>query len=77
MPRRRVQETGRFLAEDEDGAVYTIVKWSVFTEHAPVAGPPQWVRGSTRHTLDDGTSLELRKDGTFEVDGTSKIIRKI
>lgn len=77
MPNREIRETNRFQAVADDGAAYTVVERTVFTEFVPLSGDRRWVRGARDYVLSDGRDLDPRGDGLFKILDTDQIIRKV
>ncbi len=72
-----MQEVERFTAEGDDGRRYTVILWANMTEFHGLDGSITRHRGSTVYQLLDGTHVNLKETGVFEIWDTEERIRKV
>ena len=73
----REQEEGRFDCVADDGTVYTVIKYRTYVSRAPISGVTEWAPGESRLALLDGSHVNDRRNGSFEIYDTGELIRKI
>ncbi len=74
MARREIE---RFEAVSDSGVRYTVVLLAEQKLFQPLAGPPQWLDGSTSYELLNGGHVNRKDAVTFEIFDTEEIIRKV
>lgn len=71
------RETGRFRVESEDGTPYTLIETTTFYRYFPINQEPQTRKGPSSYELDDGSPVNQRKNGTFQIVDSGEILRKL
>lgn len=72
----RLDQTDQFATIGTDGSIYELIEITTMTEHQPVTGFAQWLPGSKEYQLYDGSAVNPRSDGTFEIFETGVILRR-
>ncbi len=72
-----MNEVERFAAEGDDGHRYTVIVWANMTEFRDLDRGITTHRGSTVYQLLDGTHVNLKEPGVFEIWDTEECIRKV
>jgi hypothetical protein len=72
-----VEEVERFEAEAADGRRYTVILWANMVTHQPLKGPAQRLRGGTVLQLLDGTHVNDKGGGNYEIFPDGIIIRRV
>ncbi len=72
-----MEEVERFTAEGDDGRRYTVILWANMTVFRALDGSVSRHRGSTVYQLLDGTHVNLKEAGVFEIWDTEERIRKV
>ncbi len=72
------RKTAEFITVDDEGNRYTVHEHRDFIERVRPGQPSEWVeRGRIVLTLADGSPVNQRDAGTFEIVHLNKIIRKV
>ena len=71
------RKVGHFQAKDDDGNLYIVIEWLLFTTHQPPGGSSQEVNSKMRLALASGERVNSLKDGTFQIVDNDVIIRKV
>lgn len=66
-----------FEAVSDDGQTFSVLMYQRMTEHRPLSGPVQQIRGSKRLALSDGRAVNSIDDNTFRIVVGGIIIRKV
>lgn len=67
MARRKTELIDRVATRGEDGRTVIVEVWQEFTESVAMGRDPEWLDGLKRATLSDGSHVNYRSDGSYEV----------
>lgn len=77
MARQKVEQTGSYLAIDEDGDKHTIYVFTTFIEVTQLSGPANWIPGLKSHKMQNGNHVNVHDDGSLEDVHTGRRMKKI
>lgn len=76
MSNRKCEDTARIEVVDSNGTRLAVIESTEYLEVTYTSGPKWEV---TRHSyrLQDGTEVDLKKDGSFEVPSSSRKLTRV
>lgn len=77
MSIKEIKEIGRFLAEDDSGAQYTIIQYQEMINASSMDDPNATVRGQKYMETSDGLDVNYIDSKTFKIVNIDTVVRKI
>ncbi len=77
MNGRQREKTDSFRVQDDGGNKSYMYEYTTFTDHRPIAGPGQRAAGGKSYELENGSHVNITKDGIFVEVVNGRVWRRV